>query len=278
MKDVWVSGADGLLGMALRKQGYRGFSKKELDITDRERLFSALKQGKPRVFINAAAQARVDLAEQEKERTFAVNAYAVAVLAEICASLSIRLIHISTDYVLDDPDRDVLSEQLTPNPRSTYAVSKWQGEEAALAYDAVVLRVQWLYGCGQKSFFATALRRLYRRQPLVLVRDQIGSPTPVDWVSEGIGAALTGNTGLYHLACSGAVSAEDWIVAAAKRLNIAPEYETMTRAELSAVYRPSRSCLGSDLFSQTFAYPPLSWSAAMERCLEQAGTRWLDQN
>ena len=147
MSEIWVSGANGLLGSSLSKRGYRGFSKAELDITNYQQLNQRLAQEKPSIFINAAAQAKVDLAETEKERSFAVNGTAVENLAKTCAALSIRLIHISTDYVLDYPDHETLMENLTPNPQSTYAKSKRVGELAALKHGAVVIRVQGMYGC-----------------------------------------------------------------------------------------------------------------------------------
>ncbi len=276
MSDVWVSGAHGLLGSALCEKGYSGFSHAALDITDEKKLWATLSQGRPRVLINAAAQAKVDLADREPERSFAVNAHAVLSLAKICETLGIRLVHISTDYVLDYPALPVLSEGLPANPRSTYARSKWQGEVGALKHRAVVLRVQWLYGCDKRSFFAKALRRLYRKKPLVLVRDQVGSPTPVALAVEAIGHALSGPAGLYHLACRGAVSAEGWIAEAAAALGIDAVYETTTRAAISPVYRPARSCLGHTLFTQTFGYRPPMWRDAMVACLQDAGRAWLE--
>ena len=151
------------------------------------------------------------------------------------------------------------------------------GEQSALKYGAVVVRVQWMYGCGNAGFFAKALRRLYRKEPLTLVHDQIGSPTPVDIVAEGLDSALEGATGLYHLACSGAVSAEHWIASAAKELGLQGEYTTTNRTSLSNIYRPARSCLGNDLFRETFGFDPGNWEQAMRRCLQQSGRGWLEE-
>ena len=277
MNDVWISGANGLLGSALCKRGHRGFSRRELDITDHQKINALLEKERPRVLINAAAQANVNLAEVEPERSFGVNAVAVDNLAQTCSALSIRLIHISTDYVLDEPHFEILHENIPTNPQSTYAKSKLMGEQFALKHGAVVIRVQWMYGCGKAGFFAKALRRLYRQEPLTLVHDQIGSPTPVDVVAEGLDYALEGPTGLYHLACSGAVSAENWIATAAKELRLKGTYTTTDRASLSTIHRPSRSCLGNALFKKTFGFNPGDWEQSMLKCLQEAGRKWLEE-
>ena len=46
---------------------------------------------------------------------------AVGTLAALCAQHGVRLVHLSTDYVLDYPNEDRLTEALSPNPKSVYA-------------------------------------------------------------------------------------------------------------------------------------------------------------
>ena len=74
---ILVTGARGLLGSALVRTGATlGLSRAELDITDAQAISRALELHRPRALINAAAQAKVDLAESQVARTEAVNAVA----------------------------------------------------------------------------------------------------------------------------------------------------------------------------------------------------------
>ena len=61
---------------------------------------------RPRAVINAAAYTAVDQAEDNEDEARAINASAPAAMARACASLSIPLIQISTDYVFDGQGTD----------------------------------------------------------------------------------------------------------------------------------------------------------------------------
>ena len=138
---ILVTGAGGLVGGALVRTGeVTGLSREALDITRPEAVTAALDTLGPTAVINAAAQAGVDRADAEPEWTHAVNGAAPGVLARACQDRGIRLVHLSTDYVLDAPEVGRLTEDLAPNPRSVYAESKLVGERAVLDAGAVVVR------------------------------------------------------------------------------------------------------------------------------------------
>ena len=268
-----ITGAGGLIGGALAEalaaSGDEGIAlpRAALDITDPAAVRAALDRHRPAAVINAAAQADVNGADREPERSFAVNGAAVGDLARACAERGVRLVHLSTDYVLDYPELPELTEDLTPCPRSTYARSKLAGEEAALrsGAEAVVVRVQWVYRLGTRGFFNLALRRLRAGQPLRLVTDQVGRPTPARLlVPPLLAAARGGPVGLFHLACAGEASAEDWICAAARLQGLsAASAARVTRADLGGAYRPARSCLCMDRFAAAWGMRLPAWDAAL---------------
>jgi len=260
-----VTGAGGLIGSTIAAGGARGLTRQQLDITDTDALCAVLDAVRPAALINAAAQANVNQAEQAPAHADAVNGHAVARMADACRRRGVRLVHISTDYVLDCPERAELTEDLAPSPRSAYARSKLLGEQAALAEGAVVVRVQWVYHPGERGFFNFALRRLAAGQPLSLVTDQVGRPTPAAGVAAGLlRAAAGGPVGLFHLATTGEASAWDWIAAAAahRGLSVAGVLPT-TRAALGGAHRPARSCLNSDRFAAAWGLRLGGWADAL---------------
>jgi dTDP-4-dehydrorhamnose reductase len=263
---ILVTGAGGLIGSAVVAaggSGVVGLPRTELDITDPDAMATALDTHRPGAVINAAAQANVNRAEVEPALSDAVNADAVALLAAQCAARGVRLVHISTDYVLDDPDRE-LTETLTPAPRSAYARGKLAGEQAALRLGATVVRVQWVYAPGTRGFFNLALSRLAEGKSLSVVTDQIGRPTPASLVARGLLlAARQGPAGLFHLACTGEASAWDWIAAASRIRGLPMTATPTTRARLGGAHRPARSCLCSDRFAEAFGLRLPDWRAAL---------------
>ncbi len=266
---VLVLGAGGLVGSALVRAGQTlGRTRAQLDITDPRALEAALDEIQPRSVINAAAQARVDEAERDPGESERVNALAPATLARLCRARGLRLVHLSTDYVLDHEGPGRLSEDVPPRPRSAYARAKLAGEQAALAEGAVVVRVQWVYDPIHPGFFSRSIQRLARGETLRLVVDQLGSPTPAALLAPALlRAAEPGPTGLFHLATQGEASPWTWIAAAAQRLGLPLRAEPLTRAELGGAYRPARSLLDSARFRSAFGLALPDWEQALDEVL-----------
>ncbi len=265
---VLVTGSAGLLGSALVRAGATGLTRAALDITDDAAVAEALDRRRPRAVINAAAMAVVDRCDTEPDRAWAVNAEAPGRLALACAARGVRLVHISTDYVLTGPDTPGyrLTEDDPPDPRSTYARAKLAGEQAVLAAGQTAVRVQWVYG--DRRFFAFALERLRTGKPLKLVTDQVGVPTPAVILAPALLAcARAAPTGLYHLACAGEATPWQWLSAAAALEGLPMTASPTTRAELGGASRPARSCLDSSRFTASFGISLPPWNAALRQML-----------
>lgn len=269
---ILVTGAEGLVGTALsRTEGTIGLSRRALDITDAAQVRAALIHHRPDAVINAAAQANVNLAEDEPSLTFLVNAGGPAILADACADLGVRLVHISTDYVLNGPNVPGLrlTERRVASPQSTYARAKLEGEAPVLATGGVVARVQWVYAPGRRGFFASALQRLAVGECLPLVSDQVGCPTPAPLVAHWLRALACPDlpTGLVHLATAGEATPAQWLGAAATTLGLPFRMRPIRRVDLGGAVRPARSCLSHRRAHQRFGMWVPSWGEALDRLL-----------
>lgn len=108
MEKILVTGGNGQLGNCLKKleEKYSDYeflftSSSELDITNEDSVKKIFEDFQPQYCINASAYTAVDLAEKEKEKAYAVNAYGVEILAKAAAENNAVFIHVSTDYVFD---------------------------------------------------------------------------------------------------------------------------------------------------------------------------------
>jgi dTDP-4-dehydrorhamnose reductase len=266
---ILVTGAGGLVGAALVRTGQvTGLQHADLDITDEVAVVAALDRLGPSALINAAAQAGVDRATAEPDRTMAVNGTGPGILARACQERGIRLVHLSSDYVLDAPEAPLLTEDLAPNPRSIYAESKLVGERSALDAEAVVVRLQWVYQPRQPGFFTRAIEAMAAGNRVSLVTDQVGCPTPAEVLAPALlRAARLRPTGLYHLACRGQATAEEWIRRGARHAGVEVCAQLLTRAELGGAHRPARSCLDPSRFEAAFEVRMPHWEAAMDTAM-----------
>jgi len=144
---------------------------------------AASSAGLPAAVINPAAYTKVDDAETDATRAYAVNADGPRLLAAACSSRGVPLVHVSTDYVFAG-DADAPYEVDSPvAPRSVYGVTKAAGEAAVLASpgSAWVVRTSWVYGAHGHNFVRTMVRLASGTDSVSVVDDQCGVPT---WTAE----------------------------------------------------------------------------------------------
>ena len=184
MLRLLVTGANGQLGSAVRKITASGWNLEtiftdlaELDITQEKILKEYISNVKPSFIINCASYTAVDEAEHQQEKAFLINTEAVRILAKITENAGIKLIHISTDYVFDGMQSKPYSETDSPNPKTIYGLSKWQGEEYLRDKNhAMIIRTSWLYSGMKQSFVSKILKKASTEKEIKVVYDQIGSP------------------------------------------------------------------------------------------------------
>jgi len=260
---IVVTGAGGQLGTELcRRLGTEatGLTHGDLDITSREAVWKRLSELKPRVVINAAAYTKVDQAERERELCFAINAEAVAHLAEACDAIGAQLVQISTDYLFGDryaepvPHRE--DEPLLA--QGVYAQSKLKAEQYLTTHpSALVVRTCGLYGHPAKwfagpNFVDTMLRLAKDRTHLRVVSDQTCSPSYVPHVAEGILKLIERQArGVFHVVNTGGVSWAQFAREIFRLRGLPVEVEEITTEQYGApAPRPSYSVLDCSKYAE----------------------------
>jgi dTDP-4-dehydrorhamnose reductase len=210
-----VTGAAGMLGrdvvLAAGNAGHAvaGFGRAELDVTDPDALDRKLDLERPDIVLNCAAWTDVDGAEGAEEAAFAVNGTGAGNVAAAAAKVGAGVVYVSTDYVFDGAKGAPYVESDQPAPLSAYGRTKLAGEEATAAANKrhFIVRSAGLFGIGGNNFVETMLRLAESQNEVLVVRDQVGSPTYTWHLAYGLVRLIEGiEYGIHHMAAAGQCS------------------------------------------------------------------------
>lgn len=242
----------------------------ELDITDAAAVLDYVRRHAVDCIINCAAYTAVDMAEEDTETAFAVNAVGVANLAASGAAV----VHISTDYVFDGRGYRPYTPQDEPKPLSVYGTSKLAGEQALmeLAETALIIRTAWLYSPHGKNFVKTMLRLGAERSELNVVCDQVGTPTSAADLASAIVHILPqlkpGTKKIYHYTDEGVCSWYDFAVEIMDQAGLPCKVNPVPSSQYPAkAQRPFYSVLDKSALRSDFGISIPHWKTSLAECL-----------
>ena len=282
MKKILIIGGNGQLGNCLNKLSseytldyeFHFTDYDTLDITNQKQINEYFSEYEPHYCINVSAYTAVDLAEQEKEKAFAINAEGVKYLAEACAEKGIDLIHISTDYVFDGNINIPYSEDDFTNPLSVYGASKLEGENLALENNpkTIIIRTSWLYSEFGKNFVKTMLNLFSTKDELNVVADQFGQPTNANDLAEVIMKIISTEEkeyGVFHFSNYPETTWFDFAKKIAElsksKIKINP---ISTEQYPTPAKRPMRSTMCLNKIENSYNIEPKYWENSLEECME----------
>ena len=277
--NIIVTGATGQLGydvckvLTERKIPHVGLGSKDCDITNRESVLALFDKVQPTAVIHCAAYTKVDLAEDEPERCWAVNVDGTRNIAEACRIHNAKMLYISTDYVFPgDGENHYLPDSPT-GPKGNYGRTKLAGELAvqSMLTEYFIVRISWVFGINGSNFVKTMLKLSETRDTLTVVCDQIGSPTyTADLAPLLCDMIASDKYGVNHATNEGECSWADFsraiFAAAGKTMTV----KNVTTAEYGAkAARPANSRMSKDkLVEQGFSRLP-TWQNALARYLKE---------
>ena len=206
-------GHDVVLAAANAGHEVVGFGHRELDVTDPEAVSRRIDAERPDVVINCAAWTDVDGAEESEPAAMATNGTGAGSAAAAAAAVDAKVVYVSSDYVFDGSKDSPYVETDQPAPLSAYGRTKLAGEEATAAANerSFVVRSSWLFGVQGPNFVETMLRLAADHGEVLVVRDQVGSPTYTWHLAYGIVRLIEGGSyGIHHMAAEGHCSWYDF--------------------------------------------------------------------
>lgn len=273
-----MTGAGGQVGALLASQAaargleVRALTRAQLDITDAESVRRQVGGGD--LVFNCAAFTNVDGAESDLQGAHLLNVVGPGNLAQACADVDARLVHLSTDYVFDGRMRRPYEIDDLTAPLGAYARSKLEGELAILGTSAAatIVRTSLVYTGGAGTDFIATMRRCAAGAGTVdVVGDLTGSITYVrDLVTALLEiAAKDIRVPVLHAVNAGAVCRIDLARAIFEELGADPDRVRPISSEEFArpAPRPAYSALSMDKSSQAGLTPLRHWREALVEAL-----------
>jgi dTDP-4-dehydrorhamnose reductase len=278
---VLVTGSSGQLGseIQLLEQNFTAFdfiftNSKNLDISNRNMVSSFFKRYNFDYCINSAAYTNVDNAELQKEKALAVNVEGVENLVINCAIHNTIFIHISTDYVFSGDSITPYTESDKTDAINYYGQTKLEGEQIIqkLITNFFIIRSSWLYGREGNNFVKTISKLSKTKKTLIVVDDQIGSPTNAKDLASFIMYLISTNNkkyGIINFSNQGAVSWYDF----AKKILEFNKSKTVVSRTTSELYptkalRPKYSVLSLEKVKNDYNYKIRDWKVALKEYID----------
>lgn len=275
---IIVTGGSGQLGwdvcreLERRNMSVLAPTSAEMNVSDRSAVMRCIEAEAPDAVIHCAAYTKVDAAEDEPERCWAVNAEGTENIAVVCRKTGAKMLYISTDYVFPGTGEQAYEADDPVGPVNVYGRSKLAGELAvqSMLEKFFIVRISWVFGKNGNNFVKTMLRLAETRTELNVVCDQTGSPTyTADLAPLLCDMVQTERYGIYHATnegiCTWAEFAQEIFALSGKNVTVHPILsETYpTKAE-----RPHNSRLSKQsLTAEGFSLLP-SWQDALKRYFE----------
>lgn len=273
-----VVGANGQLGQEIvnllqeRDENFVAFNSKELDITNRELVFSIISGENPDVILDAAAYTKVDVAEEDgKNLNWLVNAGGTKNLADAAETFGATIVYVSTDYVFEGLKLTDYLETDEVNPQTEYGRAKLAGEQAIKQRNShyYIVRTSWVFGEFGNNFVHTMLQLGDKLDEINVVNDQKGRPTWTKTLADFLLHLVDSNSefGVYNLSNDNEATWYEFAVEILKEKNV--KVNPVKSSEFPTVAkRPKNSVLSLEKAKSTGFIIP-TWQEALNNYLSR---------
>ncbi|OGD88347.1 hypothetical protein A3D81_01180 [Candidatus Curtissbacteria bacterium RIFCSPHIGHO2_02_FULL_40_17] len=198
----------------------------QLNLVNKKKISSHLKDVLPDQIIYAAGLTKVDSAQANPKKAFYLNYQIVDFIASQASKLKVPFHYLSTDAVFNGTKTNApYREDDKPNPISVYGESKLKGEIATLSASSrnSVIRTELIYTSyfpHKKDFARVAYESLKRKEMFDGIIDQVITPTFVDDIVYSISLIFEKKAkGIYHVASTDATTNYGFLIKLAKIFN-----------------------------------------------------------
>ncbi len=276
---ILITGILGQLGTALQAalsgHDVSGIDLPEVDITDREAVFTAVSHYTPDLIIHTAAYTDVNGCALNPELAYKVNGLGTQNVALACQQFGATMLHISTNEVFAGNNPAGYEEWMPLSAVNPYGRSKAAAEfhVRSLLSRYYIVRFSWLFAPGGRNFIHAILDRARETGQLRVVTDEVANPTYVKDLAGAIAQLIeTHQYGTYHLSNSGFCSRWEF---ANEILRLAGLDDVVNTPILSSEFvRPSTPppyCALNNIAGKAIGIAVRPWQEALADYLKEYG-------
>jgi len=224
MKNIYMAGAGGMLGLAFYKEFKDEYNLmcsdidtneewlSQLDFRDYDQYKEVVTNFEPDYLFHLGAFTDLEYCELNVNDTYDTNTKSVESAVKIANELKIPLLYISTAGIFGG-EKDVYDESDKPEPLGHYGNSKYKGEVYVQekSKDYIICRAGWMMGGGEnkdKKFIQKLINQIKSgKTTLNIVDDKDGTPTYThDFAKNAKALIESSHRGLFNMVCGGLTS------------------------------------------------------------------------
>ncbi len=280
---ILVLGSDGLLGSYVLSEGkisgldIVGISRKKnvgFDFNYESSIFSIIENFQPNVVINCVAITSFDFCEEYYEEALKINCSTPVKIAEKCAELNIKFVHISTDHYYNDDGRRQHSEFDKIIILNKYAQTKYFAEEEIKTFSNCLILRTSIIGrtCNGRNFLDWIINALQNGDRVGLYEDAFTSFIHCSQLSKIIFELLLKNaSGLYNLGASEVFSKAEFCLLLAKEIKLNLDY-FLTKVSEQPIKRANSCGLSSKLIQDHYTVSVPTMEEVVSQCVIEWST------
>ena len=229
-------------------------------LEERHKIVELISNLQPDVIVNTAAQASVDLCETDHKIADLLHVEVLKDITMASKKTGSKLIHLSTDFVVEGTLDRKYTENDIPKPVNYYGKTKLIGENIVIeaSENNVVLRPAVIYGWHKKSRFTNwIIESLQAGKMVDPHNDQYNTPTLVDDLCKAILKVIKLDvSGLYNSTGKTCLSRYEFAQALADGFSLDKKLiKPVTSQEKKQLApRPFRTCLDSSKLEKKIGF------------------------
>jgi len=215
------------LGMHKSQVGLQGVKTVSLNLESTTEILTAFEQIRPQLVIHTAGLTSVEKCEADPKLAHHVNVELTQNLAQVCAQLSVPMVHISTDHLFSGK-LPWLDEMQAVVPLNVYAGTKAEGELRVLASGPQVMVVRTnFYGWGpsyRQSFSDWIITSLRNGNSVTLFEDAFYTPIVIEALINAVHELVSRSaSGIFHVVGDERISKHQFGLKIAERFQLNAE-------------------------------------------------------
>ncbi len=287
MQKILLTGGHGFFGSRFQEQYKHKYnilspSHSELDILDKDKVFLALRLYNPDYVIHGAALALTAFCNAQPEKCRKVNVTGALNVAEACASISAKMIFLSSEQVFNGNSAPgPYTEEDEAIPDTVYGKNKLEAERQlrAILEDLLVLRFTWMFGVPEPSrpvvnnILWDTVKSIMKGEPIKAPCHEFRGLTYVNEMLDSFHRIMELPPGIYHAGSENPLSRHDVVCHIFKEMGLKRRIPSLIIKDEEKYEAHPRDVRLNTSHIQALGIPFSETPEALGRCIREYGLK-----